>query len=54
MLEQAKFGDYSANFDQAAEFAGMPETIAPRAIPANEDKPRPCLKNLKSHTEASR
>ena len=37
MLEQARFGDYSANFDEAASFAGMPETIVPRAIPAVDD-----------------
>ncbi len=43
MLEQAKFGDYSANFDEAAGFAGMPETIVPRAIPAVEDKPNALL-----------
>ena len=43
MLEQAKFSDYSANFDQAAQFAGMPETIVPRAIPAREDQPNDLL-----------
>ncbi len=43
MLEQAKFGDYSANFDEAAQFAGMPETIVPRAMPAREDKPNDLL-----------
>jgi hypothetical protein len=43
MLEQAKFGDYSANFDEAAQFAGMPETIVPRAIPAEADKPNALL-----------
>ena len=43
MLEQAKFGDYSASFDEAAGFAGMPETIVPRALPANADKPNELL-----------
>ena len=43
MLEQAKFGDYSANFDEAAGFAGMPETIVPRALPAEADKPNALL-----------
>jgi general secretion pathway protein D len=43
MLEQAKFGDYSTNFDEAAGFAGMPETIVPRAIPAREDQPNDLL-----------
>ena len=45
MLEQAKFGDYSTNFDQAAQFAGMPETIVPRAIPTN-DKPNELLPSV--------
>ncbi len=43
MVEQARFGDYSANFDEAAQFAGMPETIVPRAIPAEADKPNALL-----------
>ncbi|MHB1077998.1 MAG: secretin N-terminal domain-containing protein [Prosthecobacter sp.] len=43
MLEQAKFGDYSANFDEAAQFAGMPETIVPRALPADAEKPNALL-----------
>lgn len=43
MLEQAKFGDYSANFDEAAGFAGMPETIVPRATPAGADNPNALL-----------
>ncbi|MCF7789393.1 MAG: hypothetical protein K9N47_24945 [Prosthecobacter sp.] len=43
LLEQAKFGGYSANFDEAAQFAGMPETIVPRAIPAEADKPNALL-----------
>lgn len=43
MLEQAKFGDYSANFDEAAQFAGMPETIVPRALPVVSDKPNDLL-----------
>jgi len=43
ILEQAKFGDYSANFDEAAGFAGMPETIVPRALPAEADKPNALL-----------
>lgn len=42
-LAQAKFGDYSANFDEAAQFAGMPETIVPRALPAEADKPNALL-----------
>lgn len=37
-LAQAKFGDYSANFDEAAQFAVMPETIVPRALPADAEK----------------
>lgn len=32
-LAQTKFGGHSANLDEAAQFAGMPETIVPRAIP---------------------
>lgn len=43
MLEQAKFGDYSANFEEAAGFAGMPETIVPRATPAGADNPNALL-----------
>ena len=43
MLEQARLGDASANFDQTASFAGMPETIVPRAIPARDDKPNDLL-----------
>ena len=43
MLEQAKMGDYSANFDEAAGFAGMPETLVPRALPARADKPNDLL-----------
>jgi general secretion pathway protein D len=43
MLEQAKFSDYSANFDEAAGFAGMPETIVPRALPADAEKPNSLL-----------
>lgn len=43
MLEQAKFGDYSANFAEAAQFAGMPETIVPRALPADAEKPNALL-----------
>ena len=43
MLEQAKFGDYSTNFEEAASFVGMPETIVPRAIPASKDKPNELL-----------
>jgi type II secretory pathway component GspD/PulD (secretin) len=43
MLEQAKFSDYSANFDEAAGFAGMPETIVPRALPADAEKPNALL-----------
>lgn len=42
-LAQAKFGDYSANFDEAAQFAGMPETIVPRALPADAEKPNALL-----------
>jgi general secretion pathway protein D len=42
MLEQAKFGDYSANFDEAAGFAGMPETMVPRATPV-ADRPNDLL-----------
>lgn len=43
MLEQAKFGDHSTSFDEAAAFAGMPETIVPRAMPAHGDKPNALL-----------
>jgi len=42
-LAQARFGDYSANFDEAAQFAGMPETIVPRALPADTEKPNALL-----------
>ncbi|OYW23742.1 MAG: hypothetical protein B7Z55_03220, partial [Planctomycetales bacterium 12-60-4] len=43
MLEQARFGDYSSNFDAAAGFAGMPETAVPRAAQVVEDKPNALL-----------
>ncbi len=43
MLEQARFGDYSSNFDSAAGFAGMPETVVPRAAQVVEDKPNDLL-----------
>jgi general secretion pathway protein D len=43
MPEQACFGDYSANFDDAAQFAGMPDTIVPWATPAEADKPTALL-----------
>lgn len=43
MLEQARFGDYSSNFDEAAGFAGMPETAVPRAAQVVEDKPNDLL-----------
>lgn len=42
MLEQARLGDYSDNFDEAAQFAGMPEAIVPRALAADE-KPNDLL-----------
>lgn len=44
MLEQAKFGDYSASFDETVQFGGMPETVVPRAMPASaDDKPNELL-----------
>jgi type II secretory pathway component GspD/PulD (secretin) len=43
MLEQARIGDGSENFDKAFQFENMPETIVPRAIPAREDKPNDLL-----------
>ncbi len=42
-LEQAKFGDYSANFIQGSEFAGMPEIAVPPAVPANGGSPNSLL-----------
>lgn len=33
LLEQAKMGDHSAHFDEAAQFGGMPEEVVPRAQP---------------------
>ena len=43
MLEQAKIGDNMQNFVQTEQFAGMPEDIVPRALPANKDKPNDLL-----------
>ncbi|MDB6004924.1 MAG: hypothetical protein JWR15_1911 [Prosthecobacter sp.] len=43
MLEQARFGDYSSNFNEAAGFAGMPETVVPRAAQVVEDRPNALL-----------
>lgn len=34
MLEQARFGDSSENYEDTAAFGGMPETIIPRGAPA--------------------
>ncbi len=42
-VPMALFGDYSANFDEAAQFAGMPDTIVPWATPAEADKPTALL-----------
>jgi len=39
VLEQERFGDYSDNYDEAAGFAGRPETAVPRALPADDPKP---------------
>ena len=43
MLEQAKIGDYSSHFDVASQFAGTPEAVPPRALPADGDKPNALL-----------
>ena len=43
MLEQAKFGDFSDNYAETAAFAGKPETMVPRALPADEAKPNALL-----------
>ena len=43
MLEQAKFGDYSSHLDLAAQFAGTPEAVPPRALPAEGEKPNDLL-----------
>jgi general secretion pathway protein D len=42
-LEQARFGDYSANFDETAAFAGMPENRVPRPATAASQKPNDLL-----------
>lgn len=43
MLEQARLGDASANFDLTARFSGMPEDIVPKAVPAREERPNDLL-----------
>jgi len=42
LLEQAKMGDHLAHFDEALQFAGMPEEITPRALPS-DDRPNDLL-----------
>ncbi len=51
MLEQARIGDGSENFDKAFQFENMPETIVPRAIPASADKPNDLLPPPKAVAE---
>lgn len=36
MLEQARFGDHSISFEEAARFADMPEDVPPKAFSADE------------------
>ncbi|OYW74277.1 MAG: hypothetical protein B7Z37_18375 [Verrucomicrobia bacterium 12-59-8] len=43
MLEQARFGDSSENYEQAAGFGGRPETVVPRALPADDGRPNNLL-----------
>ncbi len=43
LLEQARIGSGSENFDEAVQFAGMPETIAPHTTPVGADKPNELL-----------
>lgn len=42
-LEQARMGDYSDNFDEAAGFAGMPEVPVPAAMPSEGSRPNDLL-----------
>ncbi len=43
LLEQARFGDYSGNFDETAAFAGMPENTVPRPAAVASQKPNDLL-----------
>ncbi|WP_395735573.1 secretin N-terminal domain-containing protein [Prosthecobacter sp.] len=43
LLEQARFGDYSGNFDETAAFAGMPENEVPRPAAVASQKPNDLL-----------
>ena len=43
MLEQARLGDGSANYNMTSEFGNMPEALVPRATPANDAKPNAIL-----------
>ena len=43
MLEQAKMADYTEHFDETSKFGGMPETLVPRAQPAEEARPNALL-----------
>lgn len=42
-IEQARMGDYSDNFDEAAGFAGMPEVPVPAAMPSEGSRPNDLL-----------
>lgn len=43
MLEQAKMADYTEHFDETSKFGGMPDTLVPRAQPAEEARPNALL-----------
>ncbi|HBJ85690.1 MAG TPA: hypothetical protein DDZ88_17810 [Verrucomicrobiales bacterium] len=43
MLEQAKMGDHLAGFNETTQFGGMPETVVPKALPADTKRPNDLL-----------
>lgn len=43
ILEQEKLGDYMHKFDETEQFAGRPEEMVPRALPAGSEKPNALL-----------
>jgi type II secretory pathway component GspD/PulD (secretin) len=42
MLDQAKMGDHIAGYNETVQFGGMPETVVPKALPA-DNKPNDLL-----------
>jgi hypothetical protein len=42
MLDQAKMGDHIAGYNETVQFGGMPETVVPKALPA-DNKPNALL-----------